>query len=33
MNSKILFVDDEANVLNGFQRSLRKDSTAAFMAN
>ncbi|MGP8199284.1 MAG: HD domain-containing phosphohydrolase [Limisphaerales bacterium] len=25
MNPKILFVDDEANLLNGFQRSLRKD--------
>ncbi|MGD0814453.1 MAG: HD domain-containing phosphohydrolase [Verrucomicrobiota bacterium] len=25
MNLKILFVDDEANVLSGFQRSLRKD--------
>jgi response regulator RpfG family c-di-GMP phosphodiesterase len=25
MNPKILFVDDEANLLNGFQRNLRKD--------
>ncbi len=25
MNTKILFVDDEANLLNGFQRNMRKD--------